>query len=199
MKSENRLAGLGILTAISASLCCITPILALLAGTSGLASTFSWIEPFRPYLIGLTILVLGFAWYQKLKPIKKDNCNCEPTTKEKFIESKKFLGLITVFALTMLAFPYFSKTFYPTTEIKPTNIIIDKSSIQKTEFKVEGMTCESCEEHIKLEVNKLTGIISSTVSYKNGNAIIEFDNTKLDNLKIEEAINSTGYKVTDKK
>ncbi len=37
MKSENKLAGLGLLTAISASLCCITPVLALLAGTSGLS------------------------------------------------------------------------------------------------------------------------------------------------------------------
>jgi len=42
-----------------------------IAGTSGLASTFSWLEPFRPYFIGLTILVLGFAWYQKLKPKKQ--------------------------------------------------------------------------------------------------------------------------------
>lgn len=199
MKSENRLAGLGILTAISASLCCITPILALLAGTSGLASTFSWVEPFRPYLIGLTILVLGFAWYQKLKPIKTDECNCEPKTKTKFIDSKQFLGLITIFALIMLAFPYFSKAFYNKTDTKQNTFTANKTYIQKTEFKIEGMTCESCEDHISLEVNKLTGIINSTVSYKNGNAIIEFDNTKTDNIKIEQAINLTGYKVTDKK
>ncbi|HEY1054273.1 MAG TPA: heavy metal transporter, partial [Emticicia sp.] len=44
----------GILTAFATSLCCITPVLALLGGASGLASSFSWIEPFRPYLIGLT-------------------------------------------------------------------------------------------------------------------------------------------------
>ena len=68
MKTDKKLIGAGLLTAIAASLCCITPVLALVAGTSGLASTFSWLEPFRPYFIGLTILVLGFAWYQKLKP-----------------------------------------------------------------------------------------------------------------------------------
>ena len=72
MKSENKLIGAGLLTAIAASLCCITPVLALIAGTSGIASTFSWIEPFRPYLIGLTILVLGFAWYQKLETSKRN-------------------------------------------------------------------------------------------------------------------------------
>ena len=46
---KNKLAVTSILTAITASLCCITPVLALIAGTSGVASTFSWIEPFRPY------------------------------------------------------------------------------------------------------------------------------------------------------
>ena len=34
---------------------------------------------------------------------------------------------------------------------------------------------------------------------KNGNAIIEFDKTKTNETEIEKAINSTGYKVTDKK
>jgi len=68
MKTDNKLIGAGLLTAIAASLCCITPVLALIAGTSGLASTFSWLEPFRLYFICSTILVLGFAWYQKLIP-----------------------------------------------------------------------------------------------------------------------------------
>ena len=70
MKSGNKLIGVGILTAMAASLCCITPVLALIAGASGLGSTFSWLEPYRTYFIGLTILVLVFAWFQKLKPIK---------------------------------------------------------------------------------------------------------------------------------
>lgn len=59
--------GAGLISAIAASLCCITPVLALVAGSSGIAAGFSWLEPARPYLIGITILVLGFAWYQKLK------------------------------------------------------------------------------------------------------------------------------------
>ena len=46
MKSENKLIGTSLLTAIAASLCCMTPVLALIAGTSGIASTFSWVEPF---------------------------------------------------------------------------------------------------------------------------------------------------------
>jgi mercuric ion transport protein len=204
MKSKNKLIGAGLLTAITASLCCITPILALIAGTSGIASTFSWIEPFRPYLIGLTILVLGFAWYHKLKPKNEIDCECETdnltATKPgnpKFIQSKIFLGIVTVFAVIMLAFPYYSGVFYPNTEKQI--IVVDKLNIQSTEFKISGMTCASCEEHVNHEVNKLNGIVTSKVSYENGNAIIEFDSTKTNETDITKVINSTGYKVTNKK
>src|SRR5690606_41994285 len=127
MKSENKLIGAGLLTAITASLCCITPVLALIAGTSGIASAFSWIEPFRPYLIGLTILVLGFDWYQKLKPQKEIDCECDTDEKLKFIQSTKMVGIVTVFAIVMFAFPYYSGIFYAITDIQI--IVIDKSDI----------------------------------------------------------------------
>ncbi|MGV8944951.1 MAG: mercuric transport protein MerTP [Lutibacter sp.] len=203
MKSDNRLIGAGLLTAITASLCCITPVLALIAGTSGIASTFSWIESFRPYLIGLTLLVLGFVWYQKLIPIgaigtqKEIDCECETNEKSKFLQTKTFLGIVTVFAIIMLTFPYYSGIFYPKTEKQI--MIVDKSDISTTEFKISGMTCASCEEHVNHEVNKLNGIVNSKASYENGNAVIEFDKTKTNENEIEKTINSSGYKVTDKK
>ncbi len=197
MKGENKLIGMGVLTAISASLCCITPVLALIAGTSGVASSFSWIEPFRPYLVGLTIIVLSFAWYQKLKTRKEIDCECETAEKPKFLQSKTFLGIVTAFAIIMLAFPYYSGIFYSNNDKQI--IVMNKSDIETTEFKISGMTCSSCEEHINYKVNELEGIIGLNTSYENGTSIIKFDKTKTNETKIEEAINSTGYKVTDKK
>ncbi len=197
MKSENKLLGAGLLTAIAASLCCITPLLALVAGASGFAANFSWLEPARPYFIGLTISVLGFAWYQKLKPKEQIDCNCETEEKPKFTQSKMFLGIVTVFAGLMLTFPMYAHIFYP--NIEKQVIVVDQSNIQTVEFTISGMTCTGCEAHVNHEVNKLSGIIKSTVSYENGNAIIAFDNAKTSTAEIEQAINSTGYSVTDKK
>jgi mercuric ion transport protein len=108
IKSESgKLAGAGVLSAIAASLCCITPVLAILSGASGAASAFSWMDPFRPYLFGITVLVLGFAWYQKLKPktAEEIQCACEEDEKPSFWQSKMFLGIVTGFAVLMLAFP----------------------------------------------------------------------------------------------
>lgn len=197
MKTGNKLIGAGFLSAIAASLCCITPVLALIAGTSGLASTFSWLEPLRPYFIGYTILVLGFAWRHKFKLKKQIECNCDTEEKTKFIQSKMFLGIVTVFAIFMLAFPYYSNIFYPKAEMQI--IMVDKSNIQKVEFTIKGMTCASCEEHVNHDINKLKGILSSSTSYKNGNAIVKFDRSKTNISEIEKTINSTGYSVTDKK
>ncbi|AXT49680.1 mercuric transport protein MerTP [Aquimarina sp. BL5] len=194
---KNKLVITSLLTALTASICCITPVLALIAGTSGMVSTFSWVEPFRPYLIGITISVLVLAWYQKLKSKKEIDCECDTDEKPKFIQSKTFLGIVTVLSIIMLAFPYYSSVFYSKTEKQV--IVVDKSNIKTTEFKISGMTCSSCEAHVNQEVNKLNGIVNSKTSYENGNAIIEFDKTKTNESEIEKAINSTGYKVTDKK
>lgn len=197
MKSDKKLIGAGLLSAVAASLCCITPVLALLAGTSGLASAFSWIEPFRPYFIGLTVLVLAYAWYKKLNPQPEMDCTCEAGEKPNFLQSKTFLGLVTIFSILMLAFPYYSSVFFSSSNKEV--IVIDKSAIKSTEFIIEGMTCTGCEEHVNHEVNKLDGIVSTQVSYENGNAIIQFDQTKTTESEIEKAIKSTGYIVIDKK
>ena len=113
------------------------------------------------------------------------------------VQTKKFLAIVTVFAGLMLAFPTYASVFFPKSENK--TIVNDQSKIQTAEFKINGMTCSGCEEHVKQEVNKLTGIIQTTVSYENGNAIIEFDQAQTDTEEIEKAIKKTGYSVTEKK
>ena len=196
-KTSNTAAYTGILTAIAASVCCITPVLALIAGTSGIASTFSWVEPFRPYLIGLTVLVLAFAWYRKLRPKSQHeiDCACEDDKKPSFLQSKKFVLFITLFAGLMLAFPYYSGIFYarPSKEI----VYVQQDNIVEKTFTVEGMTCTGCENHVESEVNKLDGILSVKASYEKGNTMVKYDSTKVTEEQIVKAINSTGYKVVE--
>lgn len=187
----------GLLTAIVSSLCCITPVVAVVVGASGIASTFSWLEPARPYFITFTILTLGFAWYQILKPKKEADCYCETPARPKLIETKTFLSILTAFAMLILAFPSYSHMFYPKTGSQTE--LVDNENLQTVEFSINGMTCASCEEHVNHEVNKLSGIISSTTSYDRGNSVIEFDSLKTNVSEIETAINRTGYEVTDRK
>ena len=193
--STGKLMSAGVFTAIAASLCCITPVIAILAGTSGLASGFSWTEPARPYLIGFTIAILGFAWYQKLRPRPIDDCGCVVDEKPKFVQSKTFLLIITLFAALMISFPSYAKVFFPRSEQEV--VVTDKSTTKTIELSIKGMSCEACEEHVDHEVNKLAGIIRSETSYKKNNTIVQFDNSKTKVESIINAVNSTGYKVID--
>jgi len=196
-KSNKALLGTGLITAIAASLCCITPVLALIAGTSGIASSFSWMEPFRPYLIGLTVLVLGFAWYQKLKPRKAEEiqCDCEEDEKKTFMQSKIFLGIVTVFAALMLAFPYYSSVFYP--DNKKEVVIVNAFDIQTLQLDIEGMTCQACDSHVTHAAQEVEGVIEAKADYKTGKAEVKFDKTKTSKEAIVKSINATSYKVVD--
>ncbi|MBR9833358.1 copper ion binding protein [Pustulibacterium marinum] len=198
MKTENtskNAAYTGLFAAIAASSCCIPPVIALIAGVGGSASALSWMEPFRPYLIGLAVIAIGYAWYAYLKPKKADDC-CEVDAKPKWYQTKGFLIGITLFAAISISFPYYSHIFYP--DNKKEVIVVNQSDIQTVNFDVKGMTCASCEEHVKHAVNELEGIVNVAASYEKANAEVEFDNTKTSKEDIEKAINSTGYKVINK-
>ncbi len=184
----------GVIAAVAASLCCITPVLAFLGGASGLASSFSWIEPYRPYLIGLTITFFAFAWYQKLKPQRKVDCDCETDNKRSFRQSKTFLAIVTVAAVLFIAFPYYAKIFYPKPQ-KVKVIVVDKTNIQQAVFKIKGMTCKSCAEHVNNEISKVSGVIEFQTSYEKASSTVKYDKNKTSIDSIATVINSTGYNV----
>ena len=174
MKNSLLLPNLSIISAFTSSLCCILPVFAFLAGSSGVA------------------LVLGFAWYQKFKPQQKNDCNCDINQKPNFMQTKSFLGIITIMSVLLLSFPSFAHIFFPKT--KSNTIITQISNIQKAEFTIKGMSCTGCEHHVKTEISKLKGIVEVVVSYEKGNAIVKFDNKQTNIEEITKAINSTGYK-----
>jgi mercuric ion transport protein len=191
--SSTKLMITGVISAIAASLCCITPVLALFAGTGSIASSFSWLAPARPFMIGLTVVILGFAWYLKLRPKPVDECGCVEEEKPKFLQSKTFLLVITVFAGLMISFPSYARFFFPKNE--KTVIVTDKSNVQIVEVNIKGMSCQACEAEVNHEINKLPGIIESEVDYEKRNAIVKFDNSKTSIKDILAAISATGYKV----
>lgn len=195
-KSSGTFTGAGVLAAIAASLCCITPVIALLAGSSSIVANFSWIEPARPYLVGLSIAVLAFAWYLKLKPAKISviDCNCETTKKPSFLQSTTFLAIVTVFAILMMTLPLYAKMFYPKQKVQAVApAVVDQQ--QQIKFTIQGMTCEACEEHVNRALSTVNGVLTYQTSYATKSSLVSFDNSKIDEKTIEAAINRTGYKV----
>lgn len=191
-KAKSLLPGSSIFIALISSLCCITPVLTLIAGASGWAATFSWLEPVRPYLAGVTLLVLGTAWYGKLTVKKQPACNCATAAKPAFTQTKTFLGIITIAALVMLAFPYYAHIFYPQTEKQV--VVADRANIQTTRFAISGMTCRGCEALVDHELSKMNGIVKYRTSYEKASSVVTFDGSKITADSIVKVINEAGYR-----
>lgn len=197
MKSDKFFRNSAIVTAILASLCCITPVLAVLGGLSGIASTFSFLEPLRPYFIAFTAIVLGFAFYNAYKPKKENDidCACETESEQKksFINSKGFLWLVAVIALLLITFPYYSKAFFPESQ---QTAALNEDHIAKAKLEIEGMTCTSCEHSVDYALKSTEGVLSAESSYKTGIAYVEYDSTKVQPEKLKNAVEEkVGYKV----
>jgi len=199
--SSKAATGVGLFAAIAASLCCITPVLALLAGASGAASSLSWLEPARPYLIGLAVAALGFAWYRSLS--RKEVAACGPdgtccVEKKSFFASGRFLTIITVAAIALIAFPYYAGIFYPKPQ-KQNIVVVESANIQTVSFTIKGMTCKGCEAKVNNELYKVTGVIDAQTSYDKGLSTVKFDTSKTSVAQLKNAISKTEYEVTNYK
>jgi mercuric ion transport protein len=197
-KNTPKLLAAGVLAALAASLCCITPVLTLIAGISGAASAFSWLDPFRPFFIGLTILALGFAWHKKLQTKKEvHSCACddEPDRKS-FAQSKKFLALVTILAVLLLAFPY-SQSFFPEEHSAKQGRVIEKADLYKARLDIKGMTCAGCERSVNHVLKSRTGVVEAEANYENGLVQLSYDSA-LTSPEILKAVieDELGYQVT---
>lgn len=65
--------------------------------------------------------------------------------------------------------------------------------MQKVKFDIQGMTCSSCSSHVEKAVSKLEGTNSVNVNLLSNNMIVEYDENKLNNEKIIQAVIDEGY------
>jgi mercuric ion transport protein len=195
--SNKPLLGAGLVAALAASLCCITPLLAVLGGLGGVASAFAWLEPLRPYSVALTVGALGFAWYQQFKPVPATHaCGCAVDAKPSVMQSKGFLGAVTALAALLLAFPYYGAKLYPMPAARAPMAKNEAAPLWQTaNYRIGGMTCDACAKHVEHAVQQLPGVQAVTVSYAQGTAQVRFNAAKSPAAQVAQAINGTGYKI----
>lgn len=197
--ASKAVASVGIFAAFAASLCCITPLLALLAGASGAALSLLWLEPVRPFLIGLAIATLGFAWYRLLTTKERTACGSDRTCavkKKSFPASKTFLGIITITAIALITFPHYADKFYPKVE-KQNGVMVEIGNINTASFNIRGMSCKACEDEVNNELHKVAGVIDAKTIYNKGTSVVRYDKSKATVEQLKNAIAQTGYQIRD--
>jgi mercuric ion binding protein len=69
---------------------------------------------------------------------------------------------------------------------------------QVVQLEVVGMTCTGCEVTVKKALTKIDGVYEAKASYQTNSAEVTIDPTKVDEQKLIEAVNQTGYKASRK-
>lgn len=190
-KSNKLLLGSGLLLAVTSSLCCIVPVMAIIGGMGGAVSAFSWAAPLRPYLLGATILILGFAFYRAYKPQPKDQCGCEE--KRNVLQSRTFLWVVAVVSVLLSAFPYYAGIFEGKIS-RP--VVVNVPNVQQTVIRIRGMGCADCEGLVNRALLQKKGVEDVHTSYAKGEAVIRFDPTQISLAELGTAVEQgTGYQV----
>ena len=97
---------------------------------------------------------------------------------------------------TFIAVIFFSFTLLFSCSNNKSNktIIIKQQDIIQKKIGVNGMTCVGCEVTLEDNVKKIKGVVTVKASHTKNEAIIEFDSTKTNIVKISNEIRKAGYK-----
>ena len=78
--------------------------------------------------------------------------------------------------------------------------VITAAAFTKTvTIKVEGMKCSKCSASVTKALKATEGVEEVQVSSEKGEAVIKYDDQKLNEAKLREVINSTGFKAAEEK
>jgi len=176
--------GLGILSALTASVCCLGPLVLIVLGLGSLGLGAA-LGKYHWYFILAAALILSFAWRNYLKEKRScESAHCE-------MEGKKMTRNVLVLA-SAIVLTFASLNFY-TYARGSRRLPISEADVQIS-IPVEGMTCFTCEIAVQSAVKKLPGVHQIMASARHKVAIVSYDPQKTNLDQIVTAIHQTGYK-----
>jgi len=182
-------AKLGILSALTASVCCLGPVLLVLLGLGSLGFG-AFFGRYHWWFIMAAIGLLTFAWRSYFK--EKRRCTTAQCAMEKGQTTKWTLLL----ASTVVAV-FVGLNVYTYASQGRTNAIAHSSSVASlatVKIPVEGMTCFTCELTVESSLKRLPGVQEADAKVTEEAAYVRYDSSRVSLDELIAAINETGYK-----
>ncbi len=181
------------LAAITASLCCVGPLVAVALGAGGFAASAVF-EKWRPVFLSVTFALLASAWYltyRKPKAACEEGSVCATKPVSKW--NKVVLWFATGAVLVTAAFPSLSSAILRGTQSN-TPVVVDDANSAVLKVKISSMDCAACAVSIQTKLRRQAGVVNANVNYDTKQAVVQYDTTKLSPEKIIAAIDETGFK-----
>lgn len=150
--------------AIAASACCLVPAVLAVLGLSG-AGLGAALAPYRYYFLAATGMALGVGFWLAYRR-EKDACGCSVPRGRR--TTRVALWFTAALAVALAAYPLLGdgKALAGSTEA------VAKATLQ---LKVTGMDCADCTTTIAKRLRKVPGVVSATVDFDSGLAVVRYD------------------------
>ncbi len=196
-KNKTRFALTGaVVAAVTASLCCILPLIAAVLGFTGFAAS-QFFEHWRPYLLVVTLglLALGFyVAYRRPGQACEVGSVCERTPIGRW--NRAALWLVAVVVVVLAAFPYYSgRVARAVTNIQQPAELAAQSGQAHAVLKIDGMVCGSCAALLEKKLSQIPGVRRAEVSFEKKQATLDYDPRTVHASSFTKAITDVGYKV----
>jgi copper chaperone CopZ len=192
-----------------AAACCLGPALFALLGIGGIGAITGFMQ-YRAPLMALSFVFLGTGFYFAYRKPRECGAECPPAAGKRM--NRIIVWLAAVLLLVFSAIPYFMgedlmKDQSPALSsgagmamaftARPV-LPAEQKAAETVTLAVKGMTCFFCARPVKKALEKLPGVSGAKVSYKKGEAVVEYDPEKVTPEQMIEAINKTGYSASRK-
>jgi len=179
--------------AVAATACCWGPLVALTFGLGSFGAATVALGKYTPVLAGAAFLFLAVGFYQAYRPVPALCCDAEGRCAPGPLRAQR-VQRASLWVSTMLVFAalgyHFANPAWFAGKSAPTQV----AGVQTVDFEVVGMYCEGCATTIQTALRTQKGVKDAQVSLKDGKAVVHYDPAAVSPAKIQEAINTLGYK-----
>jgi mercuric ion transport protein len=155
----------GALTAaIAASACCVVPAALAIVGVSG-AGFAAGFAPYRIHFLVATAIALAVGFWFAYRP-QKDACGCAAPRSRKAARVGLWMTMLITVALA--AYPLIGSG-------NASAGSVEANAKATLELEVIGMDCKECTSTIADAIKKVPGVVSATVDFQSGKAVVRYD------------------------
>jgi len=183
--------GGSLLAAITASLCCIGPLVAVALGASGFA-TAGFFTKWRPLLLAVTFVLLGLAWFLTFRKPKQQCADGSCSTKPVARWNKIILVFATAVVLVSAAFPNLSSVILRKDTATGKSVNVAGAEVLKV--RISSMDCAACAGSIRKTLSAEAGVRRADVSFDTKDAVVYYDANRISREEVIATINKTGFK-----
>ena len=182
------LAG-GLLSAVAASLCCIGPLLAVVASAGSFAAA-GWFERWRPAFLAITAALLAVAWWLALRARRQACQDAACASPRRGAWTLGILCFSTLIVGAVALFPQLAQTAAG----RPATAAAVPVSGSVLRVRIPGMDCAACALGIEGTLKRVPGIRAATVRYASKDAEIVYDSAAISPEAVIARIDATGFK-----